>query len=229
MTRTRAAAPLSAPFVSPGRLEDAVLALQLEAVHVGDASHGLAPDYTFAMLRRDPPAVVGRVTLRVTDDAELELVFGHVGYRVDEDHRGHGYAARAVRLLLPLARRHGLRQLWATCAPENLPSRRTLQRVGFLLEEEVFVPEELRRATWASGSAGFGWRCSGGALCAAERNCGPRRPANRPTDRGSRRIGGRAFDRLRAVRRHGSGIEASSRSPSPAVSPGAWRSDRRRE
>jgi tagatose 1,6-diphosphate aldolase len=34
----------------------------------------------------------------------MELYVGHIGYGVRPPHRGHRYAARAVLLLLPLAR-----------------------------------------------------------------------------------------------------------------------------
>ena len=41
----------------------------------------------------------------------LVLYRGHIGYGVDPEYRGHGYAARACALLLPLARLHGLNPL----------------------------------------------------------------------------------------------------------------------
>jgi predicted acetyltransferase len=54
--------------------------------------------------------------------------------------RGHHYAERACRLLLPLARRHGIQPLWITCNPDNFPSRRTCERLGAKLVEIVAVP-----------------------------------------------------------------------------------------
>jgi tagatose 1,6-diphosphate aldolase len=67
---------------------------------------------------------------------------GHVGYAVGERHRGHRYAERALRLLLPAAKRLGLDPLWVTCDPENVASRRTLERLGARLVEEVEVPSD---------------------------------------------------------------------------------------
>jgi len=61
---------------------------------------------------------------------------------VHEPRRGHRYAARAVRLLLPLARRLGLDPLWITCDPENAASRRTLELAGAELVETVDVPPD---------------------------------------------------------------------------------------
>ena len=55
---------------------------------------------------------------------------GQVGYVVEPAHRGHRYAERACRLIMPLAKRHGMDSLWITCQPDNMASRRTLERLG---------------------------------------------------------------------------------------------------
>jgi predicted acetyltransferase len=82
------------------------------------------------------------ITLRVGRSPPSELYYGHVGYHVFPAARGQHYAERACRLLLPLARRHGLNPLWITCNPDNLASRRTCERLGMRLVETVAVPGE---------------------------------------------------------------------------------------
>ncbi|MBR6281635.1 MAG: GNAT family N-acetyltransferase, partial [Lachnospiraceae bacterium] len=37
---------------------------------------------------------------------------GHIGYEVDEEHRGHHYAAKACKLLFELARKHEMEYLY---------------------------------------------------------------------------------------------------------------------
>ena len=44
--------------------------------------------------------------------------------------RGHRYAARSCRLLLPLAAAHGLKVVWLTVDPKNVPSQRTGKIIG---------------------------------------------------------------------------------------------------
>lgn len=116
----------------------------------GDASRGRVPTYHFWMLLRhgpDGPAcappvrIAGGVGLRIGSGPTLELYYGHFGYHVYPPARGHHYAERSCRLLLPLARRHGLRTLWITCNPDNLASRRTCQRLGGSYVETVPVPD----------------------------------------------------------------------------------------
>lgn len=114
----------------------------------GDPARQRYPGYHFWMrLRRVPwvshaPPVrfAGGVSLRVGSNDNLRMYLGHVGYHVFPPARGRHYAERSVRLLLPLARRHGMTELWITTNPENAASRRTCERLGARLIEVVDLP-----------------------------------------------------------------------------------------
>jgi tagatose 1,6-diphosphate aldolase len=84
----------------------------------------------------------GGASLRLGHTAFLEKYAGHIGYGVEPAFRGHHYAARACRLLFPLARRHGFRILYITCNPENVSSRRTCELAGGELVEIVDLPPD---------------------------------------------------------------------------------------
>ena len=84
----------------------------------------------------------GTLSLRIGHDADLLRHWGHVGYGVFPPARGWRYAERGVRLVMPLAKRHGLRELWITTNPDNLASRRTCERLGATLAETVDVPAD---------------------------------------------------------------------------------------
>ncbi len=100
------------------------------------------PCYHFAMTHAETLAQVGWLRLRVGSTPHIECYAGHIGYTVEPEHRGHRYAARAVRLVVPFARMLGLDPLWITCDPENLASRRTLELAGAEFVEIVDVPED---------------------------------------------------------------------------------------
>jgi tagatose 1,6-diphosphate aldolase len=89
----------------------------------------------------EPPVrVAGWLGLRIGSTRDLEMYFGHIGYNVFPPARGNHYAERACRLLLPLARGHGMRTMWITCNPDNAASRRTCERLGCTLVDTVPVP-----------------------------------------------------------------------------------------
>ncbi|MFI5380827.1 MAG: GNAT family N-acetyltransferase [Tepidisphaerales bacterium] len=87
-----------------------------------------------------PVPMGGSVTLRAATTEDIEMYYGHIGYGVYPPARGRRLAERACRLLLPLARHHGLNPLWITTDPENLPSRRTCERLGAEMVDIVDVP-----------------------------------------------------------------------------------------
>ena len=124
--------------LDPGPLRDGELELHCIECRPADPSKGFVPVYLFEL--RVEGNRVGSIQLRVGSTRELEMYGGHFGYAVDPEHRGHGYAARACRLLLPLARRHRLSTLWITCDPENVASRRTCDRLGAQLVEIIPLP-----------------------------------------------------------------------------------------
>lgn len=130
----------SVPAIDPGQLQDNDLLLEL----ITFAPHPVhkVPTYHFRMVHAVTAAELGAIRLRVGSTPHIELYAGHIGYRVHEPHRGHRYASRSVRLLMPLASLLGLDPLWITCDPGNLASRRSLELVGAEFVEVVNVPAD---------------------------------------------------------------------------------------
>jgi tagatose 1,6-diphosphate aldolase len=108
---------------------------------------GRIPVYHFWMHWHETPGnpapplrIAGAVSLRIGQTQAIELYYGHVGYHVYPAARGHNFAARACRMILPLARAHGMKTLWITCNPDNAASRATCEKLGATLVEIIPVP-----------------------------------------------------------------------------------------
>ncbi|MBR4425578.1 MAG: GNAT family N-acetyltransferase [Oscillospiraceae bacterium] len=97
------------------------------------------PSYHFDICTRTGERL-GECTLRV---GYIRRIYygGHIGYGIDEPHRGHRYAEQACRILFRLAAAHGMEYVYITCDPENLSSRRTCERLGGELLEIAELPE----------------------------------------------------------------------------------------
>ncbi len=126
-------------FLEPGELVDGNLELRLLFCFPGDPSRGIVPSYEFQIQLTGSGTRIGGVSLRVGDTDHITYV-GHIGYSVAKAYRGHHYAARATRLLIPLARAHGMRELWITTDPDNRASQRTCEILGAQYVETVSVP-----------------------------------------------------------------------------------------
>ena len=125
----------------------------------GDPARNIAPGYTFWMRSAQPiptpiaygrsshartfdVAMAGSISLRIGQSPNLDRYLGHIGYHVLPPARGHHFAERAARLLLPLARAHGQHTLWITCNPDNAASRRTCERLAASYVDIVEVPKD---------------------------------------------------------------------------------------
>lgn len=130
-------------FLDPGDLSDGVVRLRLVDTRPDDPVKAWVPYYVFHIVAVENGLRVGEIQLRVGDTDHLRLYGGHVAYGVRPEYRGHRFAARAVRLLIPLALRHGMSELWITCNPDNVASRRTCELAGADLVEVVDLPPEI--------------------------------------------------------------------------------------
>ncbi len=69
-------------------------------------------------------------------------VLGHAGYAVVPWKQGRGYAASALRQLLPHARHQGLPYIELTTDPANLGSQRVIEKCGGVLVEHFIKPPQ---------------------------------------------------------------------------------------
>ena len=127
-------------FKDPGELIDGELRLVVSKLAPADPVKGWCPAYCFEMICGGKCA--GDINLRLGDYEFLITYAGQVGYNVAPEFRGRHFAARSVRLLLPLARAHGIRPLWITCNPDNIASRRTCELAGGEMVEVVDLPQD---------------------------------------------------------------------------------------
>jgi predicted acetyltransferase len=105
----------------------------------GDPSRDFVPAYHFRILLagdRD----IGHINFRVGDTEHVRVSAGHIGFEICREHRGHGYAFEACCAVAPFVRSI-YEAVTITCDPDNLASRRTIERLGARFVDEVAVPE----------------------------------------------------------------------------------------
>lgn len=126
-------------FLDPGKLIDGDLELVLVQKIPANKEKRYVPYYQFEMRYTETGEKIGQINLRIGNN-ENTMYGGHIGYDVDEKFRGRRYAARSLKLLFPLAKKHNINPLWITCNPENIASRKTCELAGGKLIEIVDLP-----------------------------------------------------------------------------------------
>ena len=128
-------------FLSTADLTDGEIYLQLLRTLPNDDEKDYVPTYIFGITKVSTDVIVGELALRIGYTRGLYYA-GHIGYHVDKPFRGHNYAEKACRIAFIQAKKHNMEELSITCNPDNIPSRRTCEKLGGYLEEIVDVPPD---------------------------------------------------------------------------------------
>lgn len=128
-------------------MTDGEIRLVLDRMAQADPKTGFVPVYQYHIERVADGRIAGNIELRL-GYVRGTYYGGNIGYTVQEAFRGNGYAAKAVKLLLPLAKRQGMPYLIISCGVDNEASRKTIERAGGQLVELTQVPSytEMYRA-----------------------------------------------------------------------------------
>ncbi len=121
-------------------LKNDEIQLLLEKTAEGNEEKGWVPAYHFAICDLEGTKM-GTCDLRLGHNDKLYFG-GNIGYRVEEQYRGHHYAGKACFLLFELAKKHELEYLIITCNPDNYSSRKTCEYAGGKLLEIAELPAD---------------------------------------------------------------------------------------
>lgn len=127
-------------FYDTNDLKDNEIFLKLKRTCAGRPKMKWLPAYYFDICLLDGQPV-GTCDLRIGHN-EKTYIGGNIGYGIEEEYRGHHYAAKACRLLFELAKKHGMTHLFITCTPENIASAKTCEAAGGRWIETADVPKD---------------------------------------------------------------------------------------
>ena len=122
-----------------GEPTDGTVSLRVAKTSPADVHTGFVPAYGFEILRCEDGQTVGAIDLRV-GYCRNTYFGGNIGYQVLEPFRNNGYATRALKLVLDVARRQGMPWVFVSCFGDNPPSRAVIQSCGGVLDLKRMLP-----------------------------------------------------------------------------------------
>ena len=115
------------------------MTLRFTEITPGDIEKGFVPGYHFRILYGADRIDVGHVNVRIGDTPHVTLCAGHIGFFIEERYRGNGFAYQGCMALSGFVSRV-LGEAIITVDPDNIASRRTIEKLGADFLDEVLVP-----------------------------------------------------------------------------------------
>lgn len=112
-------------------------------VHEGQEP-GRVPSSTYFVQQPAEGVLVGMIDIRHAL-RESHAKYGHIGYSVAPGQRRKGYGSAILQWGLAKAWELGVENAVLCCYADNLPSRKTIEKCGLVLQEEILEPESGKR------------------------------------------------------------------------------------
>ena len=140
---------------------DGVIDLIPADLGVPEPSLGFREVYDYYITPHGRLKEAGQISIRL-GEGEGIYYFGHIGYHINKRYQGQHWALRACRLIQPLLEGAGMTSVVLTTDPDNVPSIRTIERLGSILERTVPVPKAFREKYEISAvKRRYIWRLNG--------------------------------------------------------------------
>lgn len=108
------------------------------------------PATLYLTIRKSDNKIVGNLQIRHKLNDKLLLYVGHIGDSVRPSERKKGYATEQIRLALQKCKELGIDNVLMDCDKSNIGSAKSIQNNGGILENEIYVDNELVQRYWIS-------------------------------------------------------------------------------
>lgn len=108
------------------------------------------PATLYLTIRKSDKKIVGNVQIRHFLNEKLLNYGGHIGDSVRPSERRKGYATEQMRLALGKCKELGIDNVLMDCDKTNIGSAKAIQNNGGVLENEIYVENELVQRYWIS-------------------------------------------------------------------------------
>lgn len=102
---------------------------------------GYVPAYKYFITLHNSKEHIGFIDIRIGHNKNT-YYGGNIGYTIYEPFRGHHYAAKACNIIKQIAIYHNMTKLYITCDPDNIPSRKTCEKLGLEFKGIIDLPED---------------------------------------------------------------------------------------
>lgn len=118
-------------------ISDGEITLNISRKYQGDDE--LLPFYYYDVCIGN--IAIGKISVRIGSNYH-SYYNGNIGYEIDKEYRGSNYAYKACKLVLQVAKSHGMNELILTCDESNIASYKTIEKLKAELIEIAKPPKD---------------------------------------------------------------------------------------
>lgn len=99
------------------------------------------PYYYYDIYLADRNIQIGKISIRIGHNYD-SYFNGNIGYEINEEFRGNNFAFQAMKLVINVAKYHQMTYLILTCEETNIPSYKSIEKLGGQLVEIEIPPKD---------------------------------------------------------------------------------------
>ncbi len=115
--------------------------MELQLIEFNPGNDVEIPFYWYEIIPKGINKPVGKISIRLGNNYH-SYYNGHIGYEVDEEYRGHRFSYEAAKMVLWVAKEHGMEFLYLVCDEDNTASYKTIEKLGAVLLEVAVPPKD---------------------------------------------------------------------------------------
>lgn len=117
-------------------LTDGEIELRISGKYSGNEK--FLPFYYYDIFLKD--RFIGKISMRIGKNFN-SYYNGNIGYEIEETFRGNNFSFKACKLVLTVAKAHGMNEITLSCDEDNIASYKTIEKLGSKLVEITKPPE----------------------------------------------------------------------------------------
>ena len=121
------------------KIQGEILTLKLISYYEGNEKE--LPYYWFDIIENVSQTSVGKISIRIGHNYH-SYYNGNIGYEINEEYRGFGYAYIASCMVIDIAKTYKMDNIYLTCNEDNIASYKTIEKLGAVLKEIVKPPKD---------------------------------------------------------------------------------------
>lgn len=103
---------------------------------------GHVPWKQFLFIRESDNKLIWFINARLELNEQLLVSWWHIWYCISPSERKHGYATAQLFAVLPIYQDMWVKKVLVTCDKTNIWSAKTIQKCGWIFQDEVVDPED---------------------------------------------------------------------------------------